>query len=111
MVFLQSSFLIKTSLENYFDSFNHFHSTYRHDAKTHAVKMRIVLLTRMEELTVDADQVLEGKTNIQMLFAQVSQIYILMRLLYGSSRKRIREMVRVFLHTNMEIKLHLRLSF
>ena len=49
--------------------------------------MKIVLLTRMEELTVDADQVLEGKTNIQMLFAQVSQIYISMRLLYGSSRK------------------------
>ena len=41
--------------------------------------MRIVLLTRMEELTVDADQVLEGKTNIQMLFAQVSQIHILIR--------------------------------
>ena len=67
--------------------FNHFSSTFRHDAKTHAVKMRIVLLTRMEELTVDADQGLEGKTNNQMLFAQVSQIHILMRYLYGSSRK------------------------
>jgi hypothetical protein len=42
----------------------------KQDAKTHAVKMRIVLLIRMEELTADADQVLEGKTNIQMLFAQ-----------------------------------------
>ena len=51
--------------------------------------MRIVLLTRMEELTVDADQVLEEKTNIQMLFAQVSQIHILMKFLYVSSRKRI----------------------
>ena len=49
-----------------------FHSTYRHDAKTHAAKMRIVLLTRMEELTAAADQVLDGKTNIQMQFAQVS---------------------------------------
>ena len=54
------------------NSVNRFHFTYRHDAKTHAVKMRIVLLTRMEELIADADQVSEGKTNIQMQFAQVS---------------------------------------
>ena len=70
MAFLQSSFL--TNLENNFNSFNLFHSTLRHDAKIRAVKMRIALLTRMEELTADADQVSEGKTNIQMQFAQVS---------------------------------------
>ena len=71
MVFLQLS-LFSTNVDNNLNSFDRFHSMLRHDAKTHAVKMRIVLLTRMEELTADADQVLEGKTNIQMQFAQVS---------------------------------------
>ena len=71
MVVLQLSLDFSTNVDNNLNSFDRFHSMLRHDAKTHAVKMRIVLSIRMEESIADADPVLDEKTNIQMPFAQV----------------------------------------